>query len=398
MIRPKSEVDLPSFADLPAAISHALLGGSDPPLAELPGRYDKVVLVVLDGFGRRFLERHAGHPLVRRFQDQGVIVPLRSQFPSTTTAHMTTLHTGLPTRDHGLYEWNIYEPTLDRVICPLPFCYAGDRERESLARAGVEPAELFPFETFYERLLGEGIPTTVLADAEFVPSSYTDAMFRGAERVVPIHALAPAIVELGRELVRPGPRYLFLYDGWIDYIGHLHGPDSEEFDAQCDATLTLIERHLLPRLRPGTLLLLTADHGQTTTDPAATVVLDQIWPSIRDHLRSGRDGRPLPAAGSPRDLFLHVKDEDVGVVESALAKALAGHAEVNRTQALIDAGVFGGPASQRLADRVGNVAVLPAPGETVWLREGYDSPPPRYRGLHGGRTDDEMLTYVAALA
>ncbi len=396
--KPNTEVGVPSFADLPALISHALVGGREPPLAELSAKYDKVVLVVLDGFGRRFLERHARHSLVQRFQDEGVIVPLRSQFPSTTTAHMTTLHTGLPTREHGLYEWNIYEPSLDRIMCPLPFCYAGDQERESLAQAGIDPAELFPFETFYERLMVEGVPTTVLADTEFVPSSYTDAMFRGAELVVPIHALAPAIVELGRQLARPGPRYVFLYDGWIDYIGHVHGPDSEEFDAQCDATLTLIERHLLPRLKPGTLLLVTADHGQITTDPAATVFLDEIWPPIRDHLRTGRDGRPLQAAGSPRDVFLHVREDDVSVVESALAEALAGHAEVCRTQTLIDAGVFGGPVSQRLADRIGNVAVLPAPGEAVWLRDGDDSRILRYCGLHGGLTDDEMLTYVAALA
>ena len=398
LTKPNTEVGLPSFADLPAVISHALVGVGEPPLAALPGRYDKVVLVVLDGFGRRFLERHAGHSLVQRFQDEGVVVPLRSQFPSTTTAHMTTLHTGLPTREHGLYEWNVYEPSLDRIICPLPFCYAGDHDRESLAQAGIEPAELFPFETFYERLMAEGVPTTVLADAEFVPSSYTDAMFRGAELVVPTHALAPAIVALGRELARPGPRYLFLYDGWVDYIGHLHGPDSEEFDAQCDATLTLIERYLLPCLKPGTLLLITADHGQITTDPAAIVFLDEIWPPIRDHLRTGRDGRPLPAAGSPRDVFLHVREDDMSIVESALAEALGGQAEVHRTQTLIDAGVFGGPVSRRLRDRVGDVAVLPAPGAAVWLRDGDDSRLPMHRGLHGGLTEDEMLTYVAALA
>jgi hypothetical protein len=71
---------------------------------------------------------------------------------------------------------------------------------------------------------------------------------------------------------------------------------------------------------------------------------------------------------------------------------------VCRTQTLIDAGVFGGPVSRRLADRIGNVAVLPAAGEAVWLRDGDDSRIPRYCGLHGGLTDDEMLTYVAALA
>jgi hypothetical protein len=77
---------------------------------------------------------------------------------------------------------------------------------------------------------------------------------------------------------------------------------------------------------------------------------------------------------------------------------VGGQAEVHRTQTLIDAGVFGGPVSRRLRDRVGNIAVLPAPGETIWLRDGDDSRLPWYRGLHGGLTDDEMLTYVAALA
>src|ERR1700709_635254 len=81
--------------------------------AELPGRiaaltreHERVAVVLLDAFGWAFVQRHADHPFLRRLK----IEPVASQFPSTTTAHLTTLYTGLPVERHGLYEWQIYEP------------------------------------------------------------------------------------------------------------------------------------------------------------------------------------------------------------------------------------------------------------------------------------------------
>ena len=58
--------------------------------------------MLLDAFGRRFLERYADHPFLRRLE----ITPIATQFPPTTTAHVTTMHTGRPVGEHGLYEWN----------------------------------------------------------------------------------------------------------------------------------------------------------------------------------------------------------------------------------------------------------------------------------------------------
>src|SRR4051794_21876742 len=116
--RPTGEV-LPlaggyTFAALPATIERLLAGRSDEnglphaALGDAPQRGDRVVLVLLDAFGWRFFARHAeDHPLLRRFLADGTVAKLTSQFPSTTTAHVTTLHTGRPVADHGLYEWNL---------------------------------------------------------------------------------------------------------------------------------------------------------------------------------------------------------------------------------------------------------------------------------------------------
>src|SRR5262249_39186757 len=99
------EADLGNLADLPARIA---------PLAR---QQERVALMLLDASGMRFVERHAKHPLLQRLE----IEPVASQFPSTTTAHLTTLYTGLPVEQHGLYEWKYYEPLVDDVVIPLPF-------------------------------------------------------------------------------------------------------------------------------------------------------------------------------------------------------------------------------------------------------------------------------------
>src|SRR5579859_3627366 len=85
-------------------------------LGPLAGSYDHVVLFFVDAFGWRFFERYQDrYPFLRRIVKQGVVTKLTSQFPSTTAAHVTAIHTGLPVGESGVYEWFYYEPLLDAM-------------------------------------------------------------------------------------------------------------------------------------------------------------------------------------------------------------------------------------------------------------------------------------------
>ena len=385
-----------SFAALPATIEYAL-SGIGHPIPAISGRYDRVVLVLIDAFGWRFFGRHERHPLLRRLAKDGVVVRLSSQFPSTTTAHLTTVHTGLPVGETGLYEWFMYEPSLDRIIAPLLFSYAGDDTRGTLLADHVRPDVLFPFGTLYQRLAAEGVRSFAFQDAAFTPSPYSSAMFNGAT-LRGEQSLAAMLVGATDAVDRCTPSYAFVYDGSVDAVGHQFGPSSGRFDAQTDSVLTTIDEVLLPRLaRLGgsTLLLITADHGQVDIDPATTINVNVEWPEILDHLLRGKDGRPLAPAGSVRDLFLHVGDDSVEPVCHHLGRRLHGRAEVHAVADLIDAGLFG-TVTQRLRDRVGNVAVLPYASESVW----WDDPrlARGWLGGHGGLLADEVDTFVAALS
>jgi Type I phosphodiesterase / nucleotide pyrophosphatase len=318
-------------------------------------------VILLDAFGRRFLERHADHPFLRRLD----VTELSAQFPSTTTAHVTTMHTGRPVGEHGLYEWHVYEPALDAVITPLLFSFAGDPERDTL-RGVLDPATLVASETLYERL---PVPSTVIQPASFSPSTYDRVATRGA-RLAPYGTLRDGVETFWSALSEPG--YAYLYWDRIDATGHLHGPHSREFEAVCLEALDTLERGLRST---GALLMVTADHGQVATNPFKVDWLDELWPELPALLTQ----RP---AGSPRDVFLHTNEPEE--VIAGLASRLEG-AEVRRASELVAPG-------PRLAD----VCVLPAPGRMAWLRP-YADHSTRFRGHHGGLHPDETETWVGKL-
>jgi Type I phosphodiesterase / nucleotide pyrophosphatase len=390
-----------TFAALPATVERLLLGhgaGGLPnaALGDAPARVERVVLVLLDAFGWRFLERHADrHPLLRRFLDDGTVAKLTTQFPSTTTAHVTTLHTGRPVTEHGLYEWNLYEPSLDALVTPLMFSFAGDPARDTLRVFRPDLHALYPAATLYRRLAGEGVRSIAFHPASFAPSTYDSVLLDGAT-VHPYAALDDAFAALAGALsTGSGPIYAYVYIDTLDAVGHQHGPSSTAFDTEATRCLDAIER-AVPTLPEGTLLLLAGDHGQIEVDPGRTRFVNQLWPGIRAHLRHDGRGRPLAPAGSARDLFLHTTPGSTDHVVAVLRDMLGEAAEVHATEDLVDEGVFTAPPGPRLRDRLGDVCVLPAPGETVWWRErgrfGM-----RFRGHHGGLTPEEAHTHVSSL-
>ncbi len=393
------------FTQIPQTVRYCL-GASERkgvpfgPADTLYDQYDAVVLLFVDAFGWRFFEQYADRsPFLRRAVGDGLVTKLTSQFPSTTAAHVTAIHTGLPCGASGVFEWFYYEPQLDAIFAPLLFSIAGDRERETL-RGKIDPAALFPAHTIYHDLRAHGVDATLINHHSYARSPYTQQLAGGAQ-IEPYRTLPEAFVKLGLLLERRQRRsYYFLYFDAIDGTCHTYGPGSPHVAAEIEVFLAAAERVLLPALEraPGrTLLLLTADHGQTAIDPATTIYLNQRAPELLPLLKTNRAGKPLAPAGSSRDMFLYVRDEHLAEAESLLAGLLAGRAEVRRTADLIAQGFFGTTTpSPEFMGRVGNLVALPYAGESVWWFE-QGRFRQRYYGSHGGLTREEMETLLLAL-
>ena len=354
-----------SFAVIPDEIRRRVAAG------------ERVALIMLDGLGAELLARHEHHPFVRRLR----FTPLRSQFPSTTTAHVTTVHYGLPVHEHGLYEWNIFEPSLGEMICPLMFDVAGGHQLDGLA-GRLDPAALAPGPTLYETL---GRRSLVVQPHHIGGSQYTAMATRGAD-----HAVFGALTDGVRLLVdaldaRRGHAYGFLYWDRIDAAGHEHGPDSLQFGDAARAALDALELALGAGQAPSNLtVLLCADHGQVSVSPDRVDYLDELWPQL-----PGLLSQPRPA-GSSRDAFLHVLPGEQAAVIDGLRERIEDRARVLGAAELFD------EIGPRLRERLGDVAVLPAAGRQVWLRSAAAGEQ-WFRGHHGGFEDLEAFTYLAEL-
>jgi len=355
---------LRTFADIPTEVRRRLDGGR------------RVLLVLLDGFGLPFLDRHRDHPLVRSLS----VTPLQTQFPSTTTAHVTTIHFGVPVEDHGLYEWNVLEPLLGTMICPLRFNLAGSAVDGDLA-GQLDPSVLAPGPTFYETL---GVPSYVAQPAAISDSIYTRLATRGAT-VSGFAQLDRGIADLAGSLAATdAPAYGLLYWDVIDRTGHEQGPSSPGFDVASAAALDSLWPTLRRLAGRDVDVLVTADHGQVDVGPDRVDYLDDIWPELASAL-----SHPRPA-GSSRDAFLHVNPGSRDAVIDALSVRLGERARVLPAAELVPAP---GP---RLRERLGDVVVLPAPGRQVWLRSAAANER-WFRGQHGGLHPAETSTYLAEL-
>lgn len=397
-----------NFARLPAAIQHLLTGQGemslpDDVLGGLSHRYQKVIFMFVDAFGWRFFERFGERSaFLRHVMNEGIVSKFTSQFPSTTTAHVSTIMYGMPVGTSGLYEWNLYEPMVDRIIVPLLFSYAGDALPNTVEMPlTASVSSLAPGPTIFSQLKAQGVRSFAI-QPKLHYAAKTTQLLLGDVNPLGYSTLAESLLLLTHALSKPGPSYIFYYYDGIDSTAHYHGPTSPIVEAEIDLFLMALERLLLPVLNSAsdTLLLLTADHGQVETAPARTIYLDDVAPNLPAMIKRGRDNHRLVPAGSARDLFLHIQPERIDEAYTLLREhpALAGRAEVCRVPDLIAGGYFApGEVSDAFLRRVGDLVVLPYAGESVWWHAPGVSNM-GFLGHHGGLTPAEMDIPLLALA
>lgn len=332
----------------------------------------QVVLVVIDGLGDAFLQRHgAGSALLRHRLQR-----LTSVFPSTTASAVTTLQTGLSPAQHGLTGWHIDDRRFGGVVTPLPL----SRRGAGALRAPHLAQRLFPYAGMYGDCR---MPVAVVAPADIAFSSFSRRHGRGAV----LHGFArpdgfvPAIVDA---LVqdRVAPRYLHAYYSRFDAVCHRFGAHSDQAIAEFHRVDCLFARLLDQLAGREVTVLLTADHGFVDAPERKHLRLTYM-PELARMLAS-------PLFGERRVAFCKVR-QGAGDDFQALATArLRGQAVVLPSRRLIEAGMFGpGKPSSQLSAHCGTHALLMEPGWTISDRMAREKPH-RMRGVHGGLSGDEM--------
>ena len=356
--------------------------------------FDKVVLILIDALGyKQWLRCYKDYEFFDAFTKEGIVSPLTSVFPSTTAAALTTISTGLTPQEHALFEWVLYFKEVDMVIYTLPFTPLDGKSRDKLLEMGANPKILYGGSTIYQTLKGVGIKSFTFLNRLYSHSAYSKLTHKGSN-TIPFINLSDLVVRLRKTLeTEKGPAYFYVYIDDTDSIEHEYGPCTEEHYAQLSAISYLLKKELLEKINKKiaskTLLLITADHGQINASPKETIYLNKY----RNLIKTFQKGKkaPIPPTGSPRDVFLHIKENKLENVEAFLSTKLKGKAKIIKTEEAVKIGLFGiNKPKKEFYERAGNLMILPYKNYTVWY-EHIKGKKLENLGYHGGLSEEEML-------
>jgi hypothetical protein len=310
--------------------------------------------------------------------------PITTVFPSTTTAALVSLSTGVAPGRHGLIGYRQYLPRFGVVGDMLSMAPVGSTHRDSLIGPGWTPSTLTAAPTLFR----QGLRTTALTRDIFEGTGFTRLLYDGAEFVG--YATATHLVhQLATLLTRPTPpRVVFLYWADLDTIQHLLGPDQGRFAMEMDRLADLVSRtarEVGPKVARSVTFAITGDHGQVPADSTRRVAVDEEPSLVREMVR--------PLAGDRRAGFFAARAGRVEALTEALERRLAPGTPVVTRQEAARAGVFGPPPFHpEFDERIGDViAFVRSPECLTYLPPGA-SPPKRFLlGAHGGVDAEELI-------
>jgi hypothetical protein len=384
------------IGNLPATLAMMLganLGPALPPLADrlwrdLTDGLQRVVWVIVDALGWvHFQQLTADLPaLFGRLTTTGRLVPITSVFPSTTTAALTTLWSGYAPGQHALVGHELYLREFGLVVDTLGFSPSGEPRRGQMIDRGLVPEQFVPVPGLAEVLSGQGIATQAMIAYNLISSGLSRLCFRGVAQVEGLVGPADMWVWLRQMLADRRDERLLLVAYWgdIDQVGHRRSPSSASWVAEVRNLFALMDQEFLQRLSPaarkGTLLVITADHGQAAGNPDHTLMVPQ-HAGLYDRLL-------LPPTGSPRSAYLFARQGMVAALDAYFREHLADRFHVVGAQAALRAGLLGPqPLAAETVYRLGDLVVL---GRGDWVLHRRT---PKYPvlGLHGGLSPWEML-------
>ncbi len=370
---PPSTVDL---ARAVASIGGAPLAHDDQraaELAELIGRDRPLLFVLIDGLGCIFDGRSPANGILVNAAEQ---VQLRSVFPSTTAAALTTIATAEWPARHGVPAWYTHLHRNDITATILPFVER-DSERR-LQDFGIRPNDAFAHPS---RLATISDQLRTYHPRNISQSEFTTYQ-RGDSQTDPFDHLRDAVEAVIARLVdqrETGIHYLYL--PMVDAASHRDGPDApatmRALEA-VDGALTAIAERVDGRAR----IAISADHGELYVS-AAEKSLFLPDDELLDHLHT-------PPHGEPRVPMFCVRPGEEDEFADRFRERWGRRWALLTRREAEDLQLFGpDPLSELTAERIGSHIAISATKHVLIYGEAGNRVS-ALNGYHAGLRPEEM--------
>ena len=338
---------------------------------------EKVVFILVDAFGWKFYKSvREDSKFFKEIRKRGIEEKITSQFPSTTTAHVTSVITGKDVSTHGFFEWFTYDSKINEVFTPFLFDYEGKEE-------------ILPKDNLFKELKENGVCSTIITPNYINNSYYSRELFKDGK--VKGYDSVEEMFDILLQGIKKdkGKNFYYIYYPQIDSIGHEYGMSSYKAYFEINNFIKALDNFYNNVLDKGVnegIFILSADHGQMEIKDR--IYLNELIPNIDEYMLKDSKGKSIVPVGYNRDMFLYIKKEFEIYVYELLKEKFKDKGEIYLVKDLIDKGVFINP-SETFLSRMGNIVIIPYDGYGVWWFEKgkYEI---SLKGSHGGLTKDEM--------
>lgn len=317
------------------------------------------VIVLIDGLGYNNLKRTRAHAR-QLWSVAAEQEPIRSIFPSTTSAALATFVTGELPGKHGITGYQVLDPRQKRLLNQLSDI--GEATQPWLLTPNLFRTELSIHIIGHPRFSGSSLTQTLYQDSKY------EAVAILSDRITKALNISQNSLTLS-----------VVYISELDELAHKKGVESVEWANLLETVDSELHR-LFSEVSPEVGILVTADHG------VVDIPLD-------NHVLLGLQGELDNVAfvgGEPRCLQLYLSDE------------INTHEELKRIRSLAIAhvGFFGrhevvnseilGVVSDEIYERLGDIFCFADDGFAIYDARDQTRKGRQMIGQHGGCTLDEL--------
>jgi hypothetical protein len=325
----------------------------------------QIVLLALDGLGWEQLRAmHALAPVLARAEGG----PITSVAPTTTATALTSLTTGTPPAVHGVVGYRV---AVDDPGAGAPH----GRDVMNVLRwrtSRGDARRLVPPATFQTVAPFGGRAVPAVTRSEFAATGFTAAHLSGARLVG--WSVPSSLVVGVRKLLAAGEPFLYVYYDGLDKVAHEHGL-GDYFEQELVSVDRLVG-DLVDALPPGAALVITSDHGQVEVGGEVRMLAPALFDDVE------------LLSGEGRFRWLHCRSGARDDVVATARELHGSEAWVWTRDEMVGAGWFGGPLSEAVARRLGDVALV-AHAPVAFL-DPADTGETRLMARHGSLTAAEM--------
>lgn len=306
---------------------------------------------------------------------------ISSVFPSTTVNALTTISTAASPIEHGMLGYILYLKEFGTLANMIEFSPIG-MSHDSLISRGANPSNFLGVPTIYESLRNYGANPLVIVPSYLKESSLSKIHHHGSS-IQGCVDLIDMMIKLRINIESEKFSYIYTYWPMVDSMGHIYGPNSEEYMEESKFVLNTFEKlvyeKLTDKIRDETVFIITADHGQISTPWQ-----HEYHITSNDEFVSTLEILPT---GEPRVMYLYTKDLQKTI--EAGEKVFGSTVEFHSSLELLENGFFGpGNPNQKSKLRIGDLIAIPKYDYSFSVK--YTGNEHQMKGKHGGLSQYEM--------